>query len=139
MATAAKKTAAKKTAAPRRSPRPRAGKPVEDIAMPEIDVLDLHSQDAEDEQPDLAEVFRLDGRPYFIDRNRGAGVAMKMLKLIRTEGENAAMANFLLDVLGDEAFEALSNFPGVKIGQLQTVMLACTKALLGDKDAGPKV
>jgi hypothetical protein len=132
--TPAKKTVAKK--APARRP---VRKPVQDIPMPEIDVLDLHSQDAEDERPDLAEVFRLDGKPYFIDRNRGAGVAMKMLKLIRTEGENAAMANFLLDVLGDDAFDALSNFPGVKVAQLQTVMLACTKALLGDKDAGPKV
>jgi hypothetical protein len=131
--TPAKKTAAKKTA-----PRRPARTPVQDIPMPEIDVLDLHSQDAAGQHPDLAEVFRLDGRPYFIDRNRGAGVAMKMLKLIRTEGENAAMANFLLDVLGDEAFEALSNFPGVKVAHLQTVMLACTKALLGDKDAGPK-
>lgn len=129
---APRKAAAKKTTV-----RRPVAKTVDDIPIPAFDVLDLRSDDA-DQEPDLVEVFRLDGKPFFIDRSRGAGVAMKMLKLIRTQGENAAMANFLIEVLGDEAFDALSEFPGVGIKQLQQVMLACSKALLGDKDSGPK-
>lgn len=130
-------TAPRKTAAAKKTPARRPAKPVDDIPMPEIDVIELFSEDA-DPEPDLVEVFRLDGRSFSIDRNRGAGVAMRMLKMMRNQGENAAVANFLIEVLGDEAFDALSNFPGVGVGTLQKVMLACSKALLGDKDSGPK-
>ena len=136
--TPAKKTAAKKTTTPRRSPRPRPSKSVEDIPMPEIGVLDLRSEDAKDLKPDLVEIFRLDGKPYFIDRNMGAGVALRVIKSIKKDGENAAVATLLTEMLGDEAFDALANFRGVTPAHLNQVVLACQKAILGDAESGPK-
>ncbi len=130
-------TAPAKKATPRRSPRKAVSKPVEDIPMPEFDVLDLRSEDAETE-PDLVEVFRLDGHPYFVDRTRGAGVALRFLKEIKTKGENVAVATMLTEMLGDEAYDALANFPGVTSGHLGQVLLTCNKILLGDEVAGPK-
>ncbi|HEV2346446.1 MAG TPA: hypothetical protein VGS97_20270 [Actinocrinis sp.] len=137
-ATPAKKTAAKKTTAPRRSPRPRASKPIEDIPMPEIDVLDLRSEDADELQPDLVEIFRIDGKPYFIDRNRGAGVVMRLIKSIKTDGENAAVATMLTELLGEDAYEALASYRGLTAKHIYQVVLACQKAILGDAQTGPK-
>lgn len=143
MATA-KKTTVSRTTTTRRAPakkttaRRPASKPVGDIEMPEIDVLDLRSEDADELEPDLVEIFRLDGTPYFIDRNIGAGVALRVLKSIKTEGENAAVATMLTEMLGDEAFDALANFKGITPKHLQQVLVACQKAILGDAASGPK-
>lgn len=131
-------TAAKKTTAPRRSPRKTAAvKPIEDIPVPEFDVLDLRSEDA-DTEPDPVEVFRLNGKPYYVDRTRGAGVAMRFLKEIKTKGENVAVATMLVEMLGDEAYDALANFPGVTNKHLAQVVMTINKILLGDEESGPK-
>ena len=136
---AAKKTAAKKAAPPRRSPRPKLEPAVEDMPMPEITVLDLHSEDAEELEPDLVEIFRLDGKPFYIDRNIGTGVTLRFLKAIKKDGENAAVATMLTELLGDEAYDALANFPGVTAKHFGQILLSCQKALLGDEATGPKV
>jgi len=141
MATAAKKSAAalpRKAVAPRQpTDRPRKRAAVQDLPMPEVEVLVLSSEDAPAE-PDLVEVFRLDGKPYHIDRNIGAGVALRLLKAMKNEGENAALGGFLVEVLGDEAFDAFASFPGVTVTQMAQVMQTCVTALMGDAKTGPK-
>lgn len=129
---------AAKKAAPRRSPRPKLSKPVEDMEVPEIDVLELHSEGVEEIEPDLVQIFSLDGTPYYIDRNIGAGVVLRFLKSIRQDGENAAVATILAELLGEEAYDALANFPGVTNKHLAQVILSCQKVLLGDEKSGPK-
>lgn len=135
-------TAVKKTAAPKRpTDRPRkavARKPVQDIPMPDVDVLDLHSEDATEDEPDLVEIFRLDGKPYYFDRNIGVGVSLRMLKALRTEGENAAVSTMLFELLGEQALDDLAKFPGVRPKHLAQILLACQKAVLGDENTGPK-
>lgn len=145
MATTAKKTAASPSSRARAvkppTDRPRARKkvaPVEDIPMPDIDVLDLDAELPEEEEPDLVEIFRLNGRSYCIDRNIGAGAALRMLKTINTSGENAAVGAMLMELLGEEAFDALANHRGIKPRHLAQVLLSCQKAVLGDDKTGPK-
>lgn len=139
MVTTAKKTAAKKAAPPRRSPRPKLDKEVEDMPMPSITVLELTSPEPDEvQEPDLVEIFRLDGVPHYIDRNVGAGLTLRFLKEIRNGGENAAVATMLMELLGEESYDALANFPGVTSRHLAQVLLSCQKALLGDESTGPK-
>ena len=145
MATTVKKTAsapstrARAVKVPTDRPRPRKkAAPIEDIPMPEVEVLDLDAEDLDEDEPDLVEIFRLNGKVYHIDRNIGAGVALRMLKTIRTEGENAAVGAMLLELLGEEAFDALANQRGIKSRHLAQVLLACQKAILGDDLSGPK-
>jgi hypothetical protein len=130
--------APKKTAARKPTDRPRKRTSVKDIPMPEIEVLELNSEDMEEDEPDLVEIFRLDGKPYYVDRNRGAGVAMRMLKTFRVEGEEAAIADMLLELLGEQAFDDLSNYPRIRPRHLAQVLLSCQKAILGDDSLGPK-
>lgn len=131
-------TATAKKAAPRRpSDRPRKRTvPAQDLPMPEVQVVELFSSEAAG--PDLVEVFRLDGKSYHIDRSMGAGAALRMLKAMKTDGENAALGSFLVEVLGDEAFDALANFPGMTVLQMAQVMQVCVTALMGDAETGPK-
>lgn len=139
--TTAKKTApsarARATKPPTDRPRKKAA-PVEDIQLPEIDVLDLDAEETEDEEPDMVEIFRLHGKSYYFDRNVGAGVSLRLLKTLRTEGENAAVGAMLIELLGDEAFDALANHRGIKPKHLAQVLLACNKAIFGDDATGPK-
>ena len=141
MATAAKKTAAPSDRA--RAIRPTTDRPrkrvaqVEDLPMPEIDVLDLRSEDMVVE-PDPVEIFRLDGKPYYIDRNLGAGISLRMLRTLRHESENAAVAAMLEELLGEEAFDDLANFRGITTKHLAQILLSCQKAILGDDQTGPK-
>lgn len=135
-------TAAKKTVAPRppRQPTDRPRKkvaPVVDIPMPEMEVLDLRSEDM-DVEPDLVEVFRLDGKPYYVDRNIGSGVALRMLKELRHNGENSAVAVMLEELLGEEAFDDLSKFRGLTPANFAQVLLQCQRAIFGDQMSGPK-
>jgi len=145
VATTAKKTATSPSSRARtvKAPtdRPRARKKaaaVEDIPMPEIDVLDLDAEDLEEGEPDFVEIFRLGGKSYYIDRNIGAGAALRMLKTINTSGENAAVGAMLMELLGEEAFDALANHRGIKPQHLAQVLLSCQKAILGDDKTGPK-
>lgn len=141
MATTAKKTApstrARAVKPPTDRPRKKAA-PVEDIPMPEIEVLDLDAEDLEEDEPDLVEIFRLGGKSYYVDRNIGAGAALRMLKTLRVEGENAAVSSMLMELLGEEAFDALANHRGIKADHLARVLLSCQKAILGDDKTGPK-
>lgn len=136
MATA-KKTAAR-PAGRQPADRPRKRTPVADIDMPEVEVLDLDAETDEDSEPDLVEIFRLGGRSYHIDRNVGVGVSMRMMKILSTKGEEEAIGAMLLELMGEEAFDALANHPGLKPRHLAQVLLACNKAILGDVNAGPK-
>lgn len=140
MAVAAKKTAefsrARAVKAPTDRPRRKAA-PVEDIDMPEIEVLDLDAEEI-DEEPDLVEIFRLNGKSYYVDRNVGAGTAIRMLKSLKTQGQESAVATMLEELLGEEAFDALANHRGLKPKHFAQVLLSCTRAILGDEFSGPK-
>jgi hypothetical protein len=118
-------------------PRKKAA-PVEDIPMPEVEVLDLDAEEVEDYKPDLVEIFRLNGKSHYIDRNIGAGVALRMLKTLRTEGEDAAVGAMLTELLSEESFDALANHRGIRPKHLAQILLACQKAILGDDKTGPK-
>jgi len=144
VATTAKKTAtspssrARATRPPTDRPRKKAA-PVEDIQMPEVEVLDLDAEGTdEDDEPDLVEIFRLDGKSHYIDRNIGVGVSLRLLKTLRAEGENAAVGAMLIELLGEESYDALANHRGVKPRHLAQVLLACNKAIFGDDQSGPK-
>lgn len=106
--------------------------------MPEIEVLELNSEDME-EEPDLVEIFRLDGKPYYIDRNLGVGITLRALKALKQQGELSALSAILVELLGEEGFDALSSFRGIKPKHLAQVVVSCNKALLGDQESGPKV
>jgi hypothetical protein len=121
---AAKRAVAKKAAAPSTM---NGVKPVELFTMAEID-----------HQPDLVEVFRIDGTPYCMDRNQDAGAALRYLKLVREKGENVALSYLFEEIMGQEAYDALINFKGITPEQLGQVMLAVQTVLLGSQTAAPK-
>lgn len=133
-------TTARKTPAPRQPtdrPRKTVKKPVEDIPLPELEELDFRSEDM-DIEPDLVEVFKLDGKPYYVDRNVGAGVAMRMLKALRKQGQESAVATMLEELLGEQAYDDLANFRGLKPKHFAQVLLQCQRVILGDDTTGPK-
>lgn len=105
--------------------------------MPELEVLDFRTEDM-DTEPDMVEVFRLDGKPYYVDRNIGAGIALRMLGSLKRQGQEAAVATMLMELLGEEAFDDLSHFRGIKPKHFAQVLMQCTRVILGDEEEGPK-
>lgn len=116
--------------------RPAAARPVRQLD--EVQVVDLRTDAAAEREPDLVEIFRIDGRPYAMDRNQDAGVVLRYLKLVRSKGENVALSYLFEEVMGQEAYEALTEFKGITPAQLGQVMLAVQTVLLGSGNMVPK-
>lgn len=139
---------AKKTAAPSeraravRTPTDRPRKQpkaaVEDIPLPfdEDDILDIRSEELS--EPDLVEVFRLDGKPYYVDRNIGAGVGLKILRSMKRQGEESAVATTLEELLGEQQFDELCNFRGLTPKNFAQILMRCSQVIFGNEESGPK-
>jgi len=143
VATAAKKTAssserARTVRTPTDRPRKQPKAAVEDIPLPfdEDDVLDIRSDNLS--EPDLVEVFRLDGKPYYVDRNIGAGVGLKILRSLNNQGEESAVATTLEELLGDQQFDDLCNFRGLTPKHFAQILLRCNQVVFGNETSGPK-
>jgi hypothetical protein len=84
------------------------------------------------EGEDLIPLFRLDGRTYSIPADPAAGFALKYLAgLKRGVMTDAAAAVLLEDVLGEEAFAALSTSPKVRMSDFVRIMEIVKTRVLG--------
>lgn len=131
-------TRARATKAPTDRPRKKAA-PVQDIPLPfdEDEVLDINPTE-EELEPDLVEVFRLRGKPFYVDRNLGAGVGLKILRSLKNQGEESAVATLLEELLGEEQFDELANFRGLTTKHFAQILLRCNQVVYGNETSGPK-
>jgi hypothetical protein len=99
-------------------------------AEPELD---------ENGQPknELLEVFSIDGKPYSIPSKPRRGLSLKYLKLARKEGTQAAVGWLLEEALGEEGYDALSDYDDLTNDQLQAVTRVVLTTTLGGLE-GPK-
>lgn len=102
----------------------------------DLDIVELSSSD--ELEPDLIEIFRLDGKPYYVDRNQSAQVVLEYLHLTNTKGQEAAVGYMFETMLGAETFAALRGHRNITVVQLGKVLVALQAVLLGDQGAFPK-
>jgi hypothetical protein len=78
------------------------------------------------------ELFSLDGVSYTIPNKARVNVGLRFMKIMRDEGEQAASAWLLEELIGKEGFEALMNFEDLTPEALTTITEAAAKVVLGE-------
>ena len=80
---------------------------------------------------DVVELFELDDKKYFIPAVPRLNISLKYLRLARKEGQAAAIAYLLEALLGEDGFEALTDYDKLTKEQFQAVVKAAQKVALG--------
>lgn len=101
----------------------------------------LAGDTAEQERVELFEIDTLnpetdqiEPRKFFIPAKPRAHVGVRYLFLLKTEGENAAVAELLYLLLGKEGFEALSTYEDLTNEQMKQVIDAAKKVTFGNNE-----
>ena len=82
-------------------------------------------------------LFYIDDDEYTIEAHPSPARGLKYLHLMRTEGTDVATQYMLETLLGAEGYEALMNYDDLTDEQLEQVITAASKILLGAVE-GPK-
>jgi myo-inositol catabolism protein IolC len=80
---------------------------------------------------EVKDIFSIDGRWYTMPVEVSASVALQMLHIARTEGQEAAISWTMEEVLGTEAYDALRNCRALKSHQLQSIIKVVTETVMG--------
>lgn len=94
----------------------------------------INLDEARDEQqgePEMVDLFTLNGKTYQIPKKPKVNVALKFLRNARTSGEALAADVLLEDLLGKEGYEALTGYDDLTQAQLEQVMFIAQKTVLG--------
>jgi hypothetical protein len=84
-----------------------------------------------DEPVATTPLFSIDGREYSIPTVVPPSVGLRYLKMLRTQGELIANGWVLEEMLGTEAYEALSEFKGLTNAHLMQLTEVVGKHVLG--------
>lgn len=82
-------------------------------------------------------VFFLDDVPYTMPAHVSPSVSLKFMKIARSDGMELAMAGLLEEVLGPEAYDALSNYKHLTQQNMGDLMDAIRRHAMGSLE-GPK-
>lgn len=80
---------------------------------------------------EVKDLFSIDGQVYTMPVEVSASVALQMLHIARTEGQEAAISWTMEEVLGTEAYDALRKCRALKSHQLQAVIKVVTETVMG--------
>jgi hypothetical protein len=80
---------------------------------------------------EMMDLFELDGKTYQIPARPRVNLALKFLYKARTEGMEMAAAMLLVDLIGEEGFQALMDCDELEPDQLATIINAAQKVTMG--------
>ena len=131
------KVTAKKTAAKRTAPRRPAAAPVSE---PEVSPLDpgsagdfevLRLTRKPERNEERVPLFYIDDVEYTVVKRPHANVGLKMLELLRTQGEPAAQAYVLGKLLGADGYAALLEYDDLTAEQYAHICQVAARLALG--------
>lgn len=82
-------------------------------------------------------LFSLDDQEFSIPRKFPVNLGLKVIRTMRRQGSEIAMAELLEEVIGADAYEALVNYPDLEDDDIARLMKIVTDLALGSLD-GPK-
>lgn len=94
----------------------------------------LKSTKAEDGsavEVEMEPVFELDGDLYQIPAKPSAGLALGYLEMQSTQGPDAAVYWMMVEMLGEEGFNALKDHPDLEREQMDAIIGHIEKKVLG--------
>jgi hypothetical protein len=89
-------------------------------------------------EPEQIVLFSLDGRDYYVPKRIGPNVAMAYMRDIRKRGLEYARAGILERLIGKEGLDALADFDGLTEEDLDSLMKAVDKHVLGPLERSGK-
>jgi hypothetical protein len=94
--------------------------------------------DARPARPEVEKVhlFTLDETDYFIPAEIRPSVGLKYLFVLKTQGEQAAIADLLYSVLGGPAMEALANSDAMEAEDLKVITEIIRDRAMGAMERG---
>jgi hypothetical protein len=87
--------------------------------------------DGEAVEVEMEPVFELDGDLYQVPVKPSAGLALGYLEMQSTQGPDAAVYWMMVEMLGEEGFNALKNHPDLERDQMDAVIQFIEKKVLG--------
>lgn len=99
--------------------------------------IELTTSNESNEEVEQVELFSIDGKSYTIPKKPRMNVALKTMKMIRTEGEDAAAAYMLEAVIGEEAYDALTDYDDLDPETFRQIIAIAQKVVFGGLE-GPK-
>lgn len=91
-----------------------------------------------DEAVEQVELFSIDGVSYTIPNKVRANITLKMMRMIRTDGEMAASAWLVEELVGEEGFNALCDYDDLTDEQFEQVLKAARLIALGETEEDEK-
>jgi hypothetical protein len=93
--------------------------------------LETNTTEAQDER---VELFSIDGKAYSISTKPRVNVALKYLRVAKNQGPDIATAYMLEQLLGEEGFEALTEYEDLTVEQFTQIVAIAQEALMGSLD-----
>lgn len=88
------------------------------------------------DEPEMVELFSIDGKPYFIPNKVRVNVGLKYLHQVRTTGDAAANSWLLEALLGEEGYQALLDYDDLTAEDLERVQAVAVEIVLGRSEEG---
>lgn len=101
-----------------------------------MDAVDLDAEGS-DSPDELVTLFKLEGHEFKVSANPRASVALKGLNYVEKYGPELANMMMLKDLLGEEAFEKLSNYEKLTPKQLAAIVDLAYKLCFGSIEVNP--
>lgn len=83
----------------------------------------------------MVDLFSIDDTMYQIPAKPKVNIALKFLRMARTQGMEIASGWLLEELLGEDAFEALMNYDDLTAEDMEQVMAVAQEVTLGAVEA----
>lgn len=105
------------------------------------DMIDFDSAPKNDQPTEMRDLFHLNGKTYQIPAKPRVNLALRVIKMMREHGAEAGQAMVLPDVIGLEAFDALTGYDDLTDEQMQQVVQLAMRTTMGglEKSMGNSV
>lgn len=107
---------------------------VKSALEPAITAVILDDADTVDEEIELVELVRVNGKPLMVPARPPAGLALQVIDDIVTYNEGVAAVKLLRTLLGEEQWADLTGFKGLKASHLKQLAKGVTTLTLGAMD-----
>lgn len=95
------------------------------------DFIDLPAATEQPAEVEMRDLFRIGETMYQIPAKPKVNVALRYLKNVRERGEDLAAAELMVEMLGEDGFNALAEYDDLTTEQFENIQQLLQKHVLG--------
>lgn len=91
--------------------------------MSDVEITPVHLPAPSEEAAQVEKVtlFTIGDTEYQVPKTPGMGVGLRYLRNLRAKGEDVAVAELMVEMLGEDGFDALCDYPDLTPQQFEAV------------------